>query len=118
MAPDQQDRYTQGGLTPLLDDGNFGLVLFFEPATGGFVEKDVERPDDVRHRYENWHQYLANQVIRMAESGVSDERLQSISSEIGFRHLAAAIQFLDRCGDLPADEFERQRQEFLTSVPD
>ena len=44
LASDTQSPYTDGGLIPILDDGNFGIVTFLDPETRTIVQKDVECP--------------------------------------------------------------------------
>jgi hypothetical protein len=114
----QQSTFTEGGLIPLLDDGNFGLILLFDPLSGQFIEKDIEGGGEVQTRYDNWQQYLAELMIRIADSGADDEKLRGIAEMVGFRYLAETLQFLDSCGNLPFDEYHRRKEAFRMQLSD
>ena len=73
LASDTQSPYTDGGLIPILDDGNFGIVTFLDPKARTIVQKDVERPFEECARFQDWQQYLGWLVIVLAESIDDDE---------------------------------------------
>jgi hypothetical protein len=117
LAPDTLPAYTEGRLIPLLDDGNFGLVTFYDPASGGLVQKDVESPHEVRARFANWQQYLADLLIRIAESIDDDVRLRRVARLIGFHHYDELLAFFDSCRDRPpAEEYNRRKASFLEAI--
>ncbi len=116
LAPDTQELYTRGRLVPLLDDGNFGLVTFYDPDTRALIQLDVESPHESRTRFENWQQYLADLMIRVAESIESDERIRRIAALVGFAHTDALFEFFRRMEELPADEYEAARAQFIRSI--
>ena len=72
IAPDTQELYTHGRLVPILDDGHFGLVTLCDPAARTLLQMDVESPED-KTVFRHWQQYLAELMIRIAESIDSDD---------------------------------------------
>ena len=62
MTIENQDPYNEGRLVPILDDGNFGVVTFFDPLKGLLVQKDVEDPDNILRSFQNWQQFVASIV--------------------------------------------------------
>ena len=113
LAPETQDAYTAGRLVPLLDDGNFGVVTFYDPDKRSFVQKDVESPTETLVVLASWQQYLADLFIRVAESGVDDGDLKQVAGLIGFRHMEQALAFLDNPEDR---DWSIRRREFIASL--
>lgn len=100
LGPETQDIYTEGRLIPLLDDGNFGIVTFYDPTAHTFVQIDIEEPDGERTILRSWQQYLADLFIRIADSGVEDAAgLAQISNMIGFMHLERTLEFMESAKD-------------------
>lgn len=118
LAPDTLPAYTEGRLIPILDDGNFDLITFYDPTSGGLVQKDIESPHEVRARFASWQQYLADLMIRIAESIDDDERLRRVARLIDFQHFDELLAFLDACRDHPpAEEYYRRKARFLDAIP-
>jgi hypothetical protein len=118
LAPETLPAYTEGHLIPILDDGNFGLITFYDPRGGGLVQKDIESPNEVRARFANWQQYLADLMIRIAESIDEDDRLRRVARLIDFHHLDELLAFFDACRDQPpVEEYNRRKARFLDAIP-
>src|SRR3954469_4654325 len=116
LAPDTQQAYTRGRLVPLLDDGNFGLVTFHDPADGSLVQVDVEEPGRVRETFANWQPYLADLMIVIGESGVDDERLRRIAGLVQFPHVEGLFAFFDRVAALSHDDYHAARRQFVSGI--
>ena len=117
LAPDTQARYTKNRLIPLLDDGNFGLVIFHDPDRRILIELDVEAPDEVRHSYQNWQQYLAGLMLRIGESIDDDHRVSRMADLVGFKHAADLLELWRLIADLPHAEYERSCAAFVAGLP-
>jgi len=116
LASDTQSPYTDGGLIPILDDGNFGIVTFLEPKTRTIVQKDVESAFEEYPRFQNWQQYLGSLVINMAESIDDDERLERMADLVGFKYLEETLSLLDSLGNAPWEETQRAKAGFLAGL--
>src|SRR5262245_56147409 len=68
LEPDSQTLYSQDRLIPILDDGNFGVVTFLATETRSLIQMDVEAPDGTRRTFRHWQQYLADLMLRVAET--------------------------------------------------
>src|SRR5260370_35666515 len=79
LEPDTQDEYTQGRLVPILDDGNFGLVSFYDRDKQSIVSMDVECPGESRTEYVSWQQYLGDLLVRIGESIDADTDWRAIA---------------------------------------
>jgi len=115
LSPDTQERYTDGQLIPLLDDGSFNLVLFYDPESKLLLRKFVERPTDAIH-YFNWQQYLADLMITIAESIDDDDEteLVEIARLLEFKYLQETIAFLDTVSG--QDHYETRKAEFIAAL--
>src|SRR5260221_7782553 len=112
LAPDTQQLYTEGRLIPLLDDGSFALVLFYDPEGKCFVRKYLEHPHQ-QTCYANWQQYLADLIITIAESIDNDCQLEEIAALLEFRYLPETLVFLDALSS-PADlSYESKKAAFI-----
>lgn len=116
IAPDTQEIYTRGQLIPILDDGNFGLVLFLDPATGALIQIDVESPDEARATYRHWQQYLADLMVRVGESVDDDDRARRIAILIGFSHTKELFEYFDRTQSISGDAWWEARRLFPLSI--
>src|SRR5262245_36166688 len=116
LAADTQSPYTDGGLIPILDDGNFGIVTFLDPKSGALVQKDVESPPDEYARFHNWQLYLGALVINMAESIDDDERLRVMSDLVGYRYFDETLDLLNGLEDASHEEHDRAKMRFLASL--
>lgn len=117
LAPDTQEEYTQGRLIPLLDNGSFNLVLFYDPESKTFVRKYVEDPDDpnTQTHYANWNQYLADLMIDIVEGAEEDDdgELEKIAKRIEFERLYDVIAFVDSLSSVPYEEHDERRSGFI-----
>jgi hypothetical protein len=95
------------------EDGNFGVVTFYDRDAESFVQKAVESPQASPLVLASWQQYLADLFIRIAESGVSDEELEQIAGVIGFRHMERTLAFMESTDDT---EWSTRRREFIASL--
>ena len=96
LAPDTQELYTRNRLIPILDDGNFGLVTFLDPSTRELVQMDVEATADSRVVFRHWQHYLAELMIRVAESVDDDKRIWHMAELVGFSHTNELFEHLAR----------------------
>jgi hypothetical protein len=99
IASDTIGAYTNGRLIPILDDGNFGIVLFYDPESHVLIQKDVESPCTIQSRFANWQQYLADLRIRIAESTDDDNELAEIAELLHFESLPQTLAFLESIAD-------------------
>jgi hypothetical protein len=116
IAPDTQEVYTQGRRVPILDDGNFGLVLFFDPVARTLVEFDVESPQKETATFRHWQQYLAHLMIRIADSTDDDEEIRRIVGIIQFAHTRELFEYFDRSRQLEGDAWWEARRRFPLSI--
>jgi hypothetical protein len=113
LAPDTGAAYTGGRLIPILDDGNFGIITFYDPDSGALVQKDIESPHDILATFENWQQYLADLMIRIVETIEDDEEVGVIADLIGFRHYTELMEFLEEQPEEPFDQYHERKREFI-----
>src|SRR6516162_3078887 len=105
IGPETQEFYTEGRLIPLLDNGSFALVLFYDPQNKAFIRKYIEDPE-VEIHYANWQQYLADLMIEIAEGkDADDSELAEIATLIEFKHLEETIAFLDSLPESSYDQY-------------
>lgn len=120
LTADEQEVYTNGRLIPLLDDGNFDVVLYYDPEENGFVQMDVDE-GKVDARFANWQQYVASLLIRIAESIDDDADLKAISKTVGFKYFRELTSLLKTFGESDDDdegeEEERAKRKFIESLP-
>lgn len=116
IASDSEEPYTHGQMIPILDDGNFGIVTFLNPTTHELVQLDIESPGEERAVFRNWQQFLADLLILMGESGVTDEKLQRIAGLVGFAHTDALFAFFERIQDANNAEYRALREQFVASI--
>jgi hypothetical protein len=117
IAPDSQEIYTRARLIPILDDGNFGEVLFLDPVAGVLLIIDVESPHEIRTTFRHWQQYLAHLMIQVAESEESDSRIRRIADLVGFAHTRELFEYFDRMQNLSDDAWWEARRQFPLSIP-
>jgi hypothetical protein len=60
---------TEGGLVPIVDDGNGDNICLFDPRTGAFVVKLIEEPHRIVREFASWQQYLAHALLEIAIRG-------------------------------------------------
>jgi hypothetical protein len=115
LAPDTQEPYTHGRLIPLLDNGSFSLVLFYDPDSKSFVRKYIEDPDDagMQSHYKNWQQYLVDLMIDMVEAEEDDERLKKMAERIEFSRLDEVIDFVESMQAVDYEEKNEQTLKFI-----
>jgi hypothetical protein len=113
LAPDTETAYTGGLLIPILDDGNLEIITFYDPDTGALIQKDIESPREILARLANWQQYLADLMIRVAETIEDDEEVRDIADLVGFRHYKELMEFLEEQSEGSFDEYHRRRREFI-----
>jgi hypothetical protein len=118
LFPDTEAAYTGGRLIPILDDGNFGIVTFYDPDSGDLLQKDVESPREVRARLATWQQYLADLMIRIAETIEDDDEVRDIAELIGFRYYLELMAFLEERPEEPFEEYHERRRVFIGSLSD
>jgi len=113
LGPEDQDAYTEGRLIPILDDGNFGVVTFYDPHDHTFVQKDVESPDERLTTFANWQQCLADLMIRIYENNEDDDQVLRIADLVGFKDLPRIVEFA-RPGQDP-NSYHRRRAAFVAT---
>ncbi|PWU00772.1 MAG: hypothetical protein C5B53_03580 [Candidatus Melainabacteria bacterium] len=115
-APDTQQPYTEGRLIPLLDNGNFAFVLFYDPEDEGLIRKYIEHPED-EVRYSNWQQYLADLMIEIAENcDADDSELIEIAALLEFRHLEVTLAFLNSQSKSTYEQYESNKDKFIATI--
>ena len=113
LDPEIQDVYTEGRLIPLLDDGNFGVVTFYDPRDGTFVKMDVESGPENATILANWQQYLADLMIFVYENNDDDDEVRRIAELVGFSELPRIIEFARSYQG--ADSYHQRRAAFVAS---
>jgi hypothetical protein len=116
LAPETQAAYTERRLIPILDDGNFGVVTFYDPIGGAFVQKYVESPDETRATFANWQQYLAGLMIDIAESIEDDDRLRRAAELVGSRHFDELMGFLAGHRGESSEEHGGRKARFIATI--
>jgi hypothetical protein len=116
LAADTQEPYTNGRMIPILDDGNFGLVTFFDPTSQTLIQIDIESPGTTRTTFQCWQQYLGSLMISIAGSVDDDVRVRRMAGLIGFHHLDELFAFFQRISQLPDARYQEERQRFLASM--
>jgi hypothetical protein len=113
---ESQEPYTGGKLIPILDDGNFGIVTFLDPASRTLTQIDVEAPDEPRTTFRHWQQYLADLMVQIGESVEDDDQLERIAVLIGFTHLDELLEYFDRTESITGDAWWEERRKFPLSI--
>ncbi len=116
LNPDTQEPYTEGRLIPLLDDGNFGLVLLWDPEARLFVQKDIEEPERVVRTFENWQQYLAWVLFEMLESTEDEEAIRRAAKLLEFRHTDGLLELWERSAQMSYEEQDEARDRFIDGL--
>lgn len=117
LAPESQDAYTEGRLIPILDDGNFDLVTFYDPNDGSLLLIDIESPGEVRRKFENWRQYLGWLMIRIGETVDDDSKVRAMATCIGFEFVDQLFGFFQRCErNEPYEVYNRRERQFIAQL--
>jgi hypothetical protein len=116
LAPETLPAYTEGRLVPILDDGSFDTVTFYDSASGGLVQKSVESPREIVATFANWPQYIVHLMIRIAESVDDDDQLRRMGDLIGFRHFDQLMEFFAVGRNETFEEFQRRKLQFIQSL--
>ncbi len=117
LAPDTQELYTHNRLIPILDDGNFGLVMFLDPDTRELVQMEVEAPAESRTIFRHWQQFLADLMIRIGDSVGDDRRVQYMAELVGFAHTDELFKFFASTEAVSGDAWWEARRQFLLNLP-
>ncbi|MCC9641601.1 hypothetical protein LOC71_04895 [Rhodopirellula sp. JC740] len=115
LSPDTQILYTADRIVPILDNGNFDLVLFDDPDANQLIYLALEDPDEVT-RFRNWQQYLAHLMLDIGESCDDDDRIRRIADLVQFRHINELFVLWERVGDLPYDQHEQECRAFVETL--
>lgn len=105
IASDTQEIYTQGQRIPILDDGNFSDVLFYDPVAQTLIELNVETPKEGGIVYQHWQQYLASMMIRIAESIDDDESVRRTADIVQFLYTKELFDFFNRSEHLKGHDW-------------
>lgn len=116
LAPATDEEYPWGDRIPILDDGNFGLLLFVDPGTKKLAQIDIECPDEIHDEYENWQQYLAELMIRIGEGIDDDKRVRRAAKVIAFAHVDGLFDFFSRTQALSGRAYKKAKRQFLASL--
>jgi len=109
---DPGNPYTRGRLIPILDDGNFGVITFYDPDTRSLIQMDIESPGEVLEVFHSWQQYLADLMIGIAESGEDDGQVRRIVELVQFRHANELLEFCK----MSHTDFEAARRQFISTI--
>ena len=104
---------TEGGLIPIVDDGNFSQICLFDPRARKFVVKFVEEPQEIVAEFDHWQQYLAYTLLEMAESGPSEDELTELSDILGFRYTVEMLSLLREMETLSESEIDEKADRFI-----
>jgi hypothetical protein len=116
IAPDTQEPYSGGQLIPILDDGNFGIVLFTSATE--LVQIGVETPEAGRTYFRHWQQYLADLMLRVADAVEDDDRVRRMADLVGFKHTDALFEHFIRIESLTGPAWWDARSSFPFSIPE
>jgi hypothetical protein len=109
--------YTEGRRIPILDDGNFGVITFYDPQDDSLVQIDIECPGEIRAKFCNWQQYLAHLMLGIADSGVDRPTLRRMAGIIDFHCIDELFEYFQ---SYPKDEshdvFRRRKREFIERI--
>jgi hypothetical protein len=115
LSPDTQLVYTQDRIVPILDNGNFELVLFDDPNMNQLVYLPIEEPNDVT-RFSSWQQYLANLLLGVGESCDDDDSVRRMADLVEFRYVDELFALWEHVGDLPYEQYERDCRAFVQGL--
>lgn len=115
LAPDTQFLYTQDRIVPILDNGNFDLVLFDDPNVNQLLYLPIEEPADVT-RFSNWQQYLGNLLLGVGESCDDDDSIWRMADLVEFGYMEELFALWERVGDLPHEQYERDCRAFVEGL--
>ena len=116
LAPATDEEYPWGDRIPILDDGNFGLLLFVDPKTKKLIRIDIESPDEIHDEFENWQQYLADLMIRIGEGIDDDNRARRAAEVMGFAHVDELFDFFSRTQSMSVSAYESAKRHFLANI--
>jgi hypothetical protein len=117
IAPDTQAAYEKDQLVPLLDDGNFGLVLFLDSRDRSLVQIYIESPHANRTFFRHWQQYLADLMVRIAEGEENDDRVRRIAALVGFQYVDSLFDYFARARELTGNAIRDARDSYPFSIP-
>jgi hypothetical protein len=109
----QGEPLTEGGLIPIVGDGNGDEICLFDPRTNHFVVKAVEEPEEAVREFASWQQYLAYALLDMADSGLDDDEVAEVAEAIGFRRTDELIALLEELETLPDDAADKRCERFI-----
>ena len=115
LAPDTQFHYTQDRIVPILDNGNFDLVLFDDPNVNQLLYLSIEEPAVVT-RFYNWQQYLGNLLLDVGESCDDHDSIWRIADLVEFGYTEELFALWERVGDLPQEQYERDCRVFVDGL--
>ena len=115
LSPESQTIYTHERIIPILDNGNFDLVVFDDPAADQLMQIPIEDPTDIT-RFLNWQQYLAHLMLRVGESVDDDHRIRRIADLIHFRYVDRLFDLWERVGHSPYDEYMQSCRSFVAEL--
>jgi hypothetical protein len=104
---------TDGGLIPIVDDGNFYDICFFDPNRRKFVLKFVEEPRTIVREFDSWQQFLAYKLLDIAESGPDEDTLVELADAVGFTHTRELLSVLREMKALADDDVEGRAEQFI-----
>jgi len=101
---------TDGGLVPIVADGNGDNICLFDPRRRTFVVKPIEEPGEIVRGFGSWQQYLAYTLLEIADSGPDEEEMEYLAQVVGFTHTEELVELLEDL-DLLSDAEAAQRCE-------
>lgn len=109
----QCEPLTDGGLVPIVDDGNGDRICLFDARTGAFAVKFMEEPRRVVREFASWQQYLAYALLEIADSGADDEELVEVAHVMGFTRTGELIALLHEIESLPDNTADQRCERFI-----
>ena len=110
---DEWKPLTEGNLVPIVDDGSFYNICFFDPSRRKFVVKNVEEPEQIVREFDSWQSYLAYALLEIADSGPSDVELVQVAEAVGFQHTAELLSLLRQMERLSDREIDERAAQFI-----
>jgi hypothetical protein len=104
---------TEGGLIPIVDDGNFYDICLYDPHRRKFMVKFIEEPGTVAREFDSWQQFLAYKLLEIADSGPEDAALAEVAEAVGFNHTPRLLALLREMEALPDAEIDERAERFI-----
>ncbi len=116
MTEDEQKIYTQNGILPLWDDGNFDRITAYDTQADKFLMYYVEMPEEgfnVKYSYE---QLMVKEFEGLWEAEIEGSDLRSIASLFNFKGVECFLLKMNEIQDLDYNEYEAEFDKYISSI--